>query len=159
MRIFIYIIFTSLTILSFSSCKPNYEKIFAENEEYFENNKAALISLIYDIENTELKNWDKKENLSIPVENLSDRNRQTLSLLGINRLELSINPNRKCDKNYCITLNVTEGWNIETLGTVQLVYAPCDRQSEKNYHYYDGYHRDIWGQGSNWFIYSDTDYI
>jgi len=153
------IILTILTVCVLTSCNPNFENLFIENIEHFELNRAALNNVIVDIEKTTVKNWDRRKDLIIQVDSLNEKTKKTLTDLGIGSIELTNNPNANCDKNYWITLNVVDDWNIRTLRVVQLVYAPCDKNTEKNYHYSDGYHRDIWGQGDNWFIYTDTDLL
>jgi hypothetical protein len=153
------ILLTILTVFGLTSCHPNFEKLFNENNEQFEINRPVLNDIIIDIERTSLKNWDRQKDLIIQVDSLNDDTKKTLTALGIGSIELAKNPNSNCDKDYWISLNVVYDWNIKKLRVVQLVYAPCDRNAEKNYHYFDGYHRDFWGQGGDWFIYSDGDFI
>jgi hypothetical protein len=152
------ILFFILIILS--SCKPNYEKIFLENNEKFDKNRSILNLTISTIEKTYLKNWDRKIGLTLRVDSLDEVTKKNLTELGIGSIEITGNPYDNCDKNYWITLNVVKDWNISTLRVVQIVYAPCDSKGEKkdrekraNYNS----QQDFWGQGENWFIYSDSD--
>lgn len=141
-----------------TSCKQNYEKIFKANNDNFELHRQTLNKVIEDIENNYIPNWGGQE-IVIPIDSMNEQTKNILQDLGIGSVEIESNPTVNCEKNYCITLNVIDEWNIGTLRVVQLVYAPCDKNVIKDYHYNDGYHRDFWGQGDNWFIYSDTDVI
>lgn len=151
-----------LAIVGLVSCKPNYEKIFAENNERFDKNRAVLNKTVQTIEKKYLYKWNGKSDLTLPVDSLDKDTKNTLKSLGVESIEISKNPDNDCDRSYWITLNISEGWNISTLRIVQLVYAPCDnkgeirdRQKRSNYNNL----QDFWGQGDGWFIYSDSDFI
>ena len=151
-----------LAFVGLVSCKPNYEKIFAENNEKFDKNRAVLNKTVLTIEKEYLNKWDRNSDLTLQVDSLDKTTEKTLKSLGIESIEISRNPNNNCNKSYWITFNISEGWNITTLRIVQLVYAPCDskgeirdRQKRSNY---DNL-QDFWGQGDGWFIYSDSDFI
>ena len=150
------IVLNCLTIILVTSCKPNFEKIFEENNNNFELHRTSLNNLIASIENKYLVNWNEEEikfssdSAAIPINNL-------LEDIGIGSVNIIRNTNDNCNKNYWIVLNVEENWNINNLRQVQLIFAPCEEKTKRNYHYSDGYHRDFWGQGDNWFIYSDSD--
>jgi len=152
-------IFTLLAVFGLIGCNPNYDKAFEENNHKFEINRSRLKLIINSLEKTYIKNWDRTTTLSIKVGSLNDPIRDDLVDLGIESVELSPTIVSNCDKGYNITLNVVEDWNIGTLRVIQLIYAPCDKRAQKKYHSYDGYNIDIWGQGDNWFIFSDTDFI
>jgi len=151
-----------LAIVGLVSCKPNYEKIFAENNEKFDKNRAVLNKTIQTIEKEYLNKWDGKSDLTLPVDSLDKVTKKTLKSLGVESIEISKNPDNDCDRSYWIALNVSDGWNISTLRVVQLVYAPCDSigkiRDRKKRSNYDNL-RDWWGQGEGWFIYSDSDFI
>jgi hypothetical protein len=147
-------------IFGFISCKPNYEEIFMENNQKFDQNRIILNQLIDKIENTYLKKYDRRIGLKIEVDTLDKITKKKFENLGIGNIEITGNPKDDCAKKYWIPLNIVEGWNISTLKKVQLIFAPCDSNGEKkdrnkreNYNA----HQDFWGQGENWFIYSDTD--
>lgn len=151
-----------LATVGLVSCKPNYEKIFAENNEKFDKNRAVLNKTIQTIEKEYLNKWDGKTDLTLPVDSLDKVTKKTLKSLGVESIEISKNPDNDCDRSYWIALNVSDGWNISTLRVVQLVYAPCDSigkiRDRKKRSNYDNL-RDWWGQGEGWFIYSDSDFI
>lgn len=158
MQIYKLKILSILLLFVMSSCRPNFDKIFEENNDSFELNRPVLQQLIRDIEKTCLLNWDGRE-VVIPIDSFNRSTTKMLKDLGIGSIEITNNPTENCDKNYCISLNVIENWNIGALRVVKLIYAPCDKKTVENFHYYDGYHRDSWGQGDNWLIYSDTDFM
>jgi hypothetical protein len=151
-----------LAIVGLVSCKPNYEKIFAENNEKFDTNRVVLNKTIQTIEKEYLNKWDGKSDLTLPIDSLDKVTKKTLKSLGVESIEISKNPDNDCDRSYWIALNVSDGWNISTLRVVQLVYAPCDSigkiRDRKKRSNYDNI-RDWWGQGDGWFIYSDSDFI
>ena len=151
-----------LAFVGLVSCKPNYEKIFAENNDKFDKNRAVLNKTIQTIEKEYLNKWDGKSDLTLQVDSLDKTTEKTLKSLGVKSIEISKNPYNNCDKSYWITLNISDGWNISTLRVVQLVYAPCDSKGEirdrKKRSNYNGL-QDYWGQGDGWFIYSDSDLI
>ena len=142
------------------SCKPNYAKIFDENNQKFDENRNILNSIIKIIEKDFIPKWDRNSELILPIDSLDKNTKKTLNHLGIESVEISKNPNSDCEKDYWIVLNVARGWNNYTLLKVQLVYAPCDSKGVKKDRTkstnYDGL-QDFWGQGDGWFIYSDSD--
>lgn len=148
-------------LFAFISCKPkpNYDKVFKENNKEFELKLTELNQLIKDIQLTGLVKLDTTKETSILIDNLNEHVKNRLKKLGVGSIGISKNSIESCDKKVNVVLNIVDSWNIETLKVVQLVYAPCDKNTIKNYHFYDGYHRDFWGQGEGWFIYSDTDFI
>ena len=141
------------------TCNRSYDKIFKENKSYFDFHRKALNKVIIELEQSNLKNWNRKNELILPLDSLSESTRNILEDLGIGNIECVGYPNSGCYKNYQLTFNVVDNWNIFTLKVVQLVYSPCNKQTNRNYHYYDGSHRDFWGQGDDWFIYSVTDFM
>lgn len=152
-------IFTLVAICVLMGCNQTYDKSFKENNQKFEVNRSRIKLIISDLERTYVKHWDRTKSQSIEVDSLNDSMRDALVDIGIGSIEFSPNINSVCNKDYMITLNVIEGWNIRTLRVVKLVYAPCEKRAQKNYHSYNGYNIDIWGQGDNWFLFSDTDFI
>jgi len=152
-------ILTILAIYGLMGCNPNYSKLFEENNQEFEINKSKLKAIISGLEKTYIKNWDRTTYLSIKIDSLNDPTKDNLDELCVGSLEISPNTNCSCDKDYMITLNIIRGWNIRSLRVVQLIYAPCDKRAQEKHHSYDGSNIDIWGQGDNWFIFSDTDFM
>lgn len=152
-------LFIAIFLFVFISCKPNYDKAFKENNEEFELQRKELNNLIKDIQQTYFAKLDTTREIKIQIDNLDEPIKNRLRKLSIGSIELSKNFLEPCNKKINIVLNVVDKWNVKTLKVVQLVYAPCDKNSTKNYHFYDGYNRDFWGQGDDWFIYSDTDSI
>jgi len=83
------------TIVGLVSCKPNYEKIFSENNEKFDKNRAILNRTIQTVEKEYLNKWDGKYDLTLPVDGLNRNTERTLSKLGIESIEMSENPNNE----------------------------------------------------------------
>ena len=149
-----------LLVTGIISCAPNYEEIFTENNQKFDKNRAKLNHILLTLEKTYLKKWDRKKELTLYVKNISGEIKDELKELGIGSIVIAGNPKDDCEKKYWITFNVIENWNVEKLKRVQLVYAPCDSKGEikdrkKRSDYISN--QDFWGQGENWFIFSDTD--
>ena len=142
-----------------SNSKYDYEKIFKENSNTFEFQKPKLNSIIVDLKNCCINNWNRQKELNVEIKNLNKQTQQYIKELGVDGINVNINPNDSCKINYVISMNIIKGWNIDALKFVQIRYAPCNKFTEKNYHFYDGYHVDFWGQGESWYIASDTDWL
>jgi len=142
-----------------SNTKIDYDKIFKENDILFEQNKPQLEFIVNDIENIFIKRWNREKELEIHFDSLNKQTLEQLKGIGINSIVVSKNPNDTCNVDYVISLNINKNWNIKTLRFVQLRFAPCNKFAEKYHHFYDGYHVDFWGQGDNWYIASDTDWL
>lgn len=141
-----------------TSCVPDYAHIFEENNKKFDKNRALLNNTLFLIEKNYLKNWDSKFGLTLELEDFHGQLKENLLELGIGKVEIS--GIIGCDeKNYSVAFHVTEGWNIETLRVVQLIYEPCNFNTKRDQKKHSSYraHQDFWGQGGDWFIYSDTD--
>lgn len=41
---------------------------------------------------------------------------------------------------------IVDSLSGKLIKVVQLIFAPCDENTVKNHHYYDGYHRDFWSR-------------
>jgi hypothetical protein len=107
-----------------------------------------------------MKKYDRRIGLKIEVDTLDEIIKKEFQNLGIGNIEITGNPKDNCFKNYWITFNIVEGWNISTLNKVQLIFAPCDNNGQKKdrtKHENHTGHQDFWGQGESWFICSDTD--
>lgn len=155
---FIAVIFV-IVILSFgwkiySYFNPNFEKCFVENNEKFQLNIEEFNSIVFDI-----KKLNIKVDYDISINKLPENLKYKLEKLGIDSFNLIKNSDSNCSENLIIELNVSEDWNVETLNNVKLIYSPCNKVTNLNYHYFDGNHIDIWGQGEKWLIFSDTDFI
>jgi hypothetical protein len=148
MKMYKLIILSILIFVLQTSCKPNYGKIFKENNDYFELHRVTLNKTIKDIEIKHLSHWSGQD-FFVPMDSLNEQTKKTLMDLGVGSIEITRNTTDNCEKNYCVILNVTNDWNVGTLRVVQLVFAPCNENAEINHHYFDGYHRHFWGQGDN----------
>lgn len=70
-----------LAIVGLVSCKSNYEKIFAENNEKFDKNRTVLNKTIQTIEKEYLNKWDGKSDLTLPVDSLDKTTEKALKVL------------------------------------------------------------------------------
>lgn len=138
----------------YSYFNPNFEKCFVENNEDFKSNIRELNSIVNEIIKLSLK-----ESYNISTNKLPEHLKSRLEKLGIKSFSLIKNTNNNCKEKNIIELNISKNWNIEILNNVKLIYFPCNEETKLNYHYYNGNHIDTWGQGQNWLIFSDTDFI
>ena len=152
--------FILLGLLSCSdNAKIDYNKIFEDNSNTFQHNKIKLKHIIDDLEAFHIKKWDRQKKLVIQLGSLSKPIQQDIKDIGIDGIVINKNPDDSCDVNYSISMNINKNWNVETLKFVQLRFEPCSKFTAKEYHFTDGYHVDFWGQGDNWYIASDTDWL
>jgi hypothetical protein len=138
----------------YSYFNPNFEKCFVENNENFKSNIGELNSIVNEIIKLNLK-----ESYNISINKLPKDIKNKLEKLGIKSFSLIKISNNNCNEKHVLELNVFENWNVEILNNVKLIYSPCNEEAKLNYHSYKGNHIDTWGQGQNWFIFSDTDFI
>lgn len=139
---------------TYSYFNPNFEKCFVENNEDFKFNIGELNIIVNEIIKLNLK-----ESYDISINKLPKDIKNKLEKLGIKSFSFINISNNNCNEKQIVELNVYENWNVENLNNVKLIYSPCDEKTKINQHYYDGFHIDIWGQGQNWLIFSDTDFI
>ena len=143
----------------YSYFNPNLEKSFNENNVEFQSKKDVFHKVVTKIEKEYILNYKSEKEIDLNVEKLPDEIKEQLLELGINKVLISFDNLKKCNKKYEISFVANEGWNVENLNNVMIVYSPCDNTTIENNHTFDGYHIDTWGQGENWYIYSDTDSI
>jgi|LakMenE18May11ns_1017448.scaffolds.fasta_scaffold9732109_2 hypothetical protein len=136
---------------------PNYEKKFKQNSEEFAENRIHFEKLIKEI-NSEYLNIKQVSNLNEISKEVSQKYNEKLDEIGIENIEISFDEELNCSEKITYTFNVKSGYNIRTLNVVKIIYSPCDEQTEKDYHR-NSYHIDINGEGNNWLIFSDTDFI
>lgn len=144
-----------LTWFIYDWANPDYEKRFKQNSEEFSENRSQFEKIIKSIKsrysiNNQQTNWAE---LSKAV---SEKYIRELDELGIESVEIS--SARACSEKMRFTFNVKSGYNIRKLRTVQIIFSPCDVQTQKGFHMNSG-HIDINGEGNNWLILSDTDFI
>ncbi|WP_298143777.1 hypothetical protein [Flavobacterium sp.] len=100
------------------------------------------------------KNISNKE---MDLDDLSDELRERMEDLGFRSFRYESNSN--CSKKYRFSFIAWEDWNTDNLNHVEIIYSPCDPETEKGFHTSDGFHIDIIGAGGDWKILSDTDFI
>ena len=152
--LFCIVIILGIGWKTFTYFNPDFEKCFAENNENFKEKTQDLNVVIKEINQLKLKERDH-----IPITEFPEDLKTKLEKLGVGSVNYFKTTENNCSKEYTIELNIGEDWNIETLNNVKIIYSPCDENTKLNYHTFDGYHIDSWGQGNNWLILSDTDFI
>jgi len=135
----------------------DYEKKFRQNSEEFAKNRIYFEKLIQKI-NLEYLNAKQIPDLTRLSEEVSQKYQEELDQIGIENIEISFDENLNCSEKITFTFNVKSGYNISFLRVVKIIYSPCDEKTQKGYHG-NSIHIDINGEGNNWFIFSDTDFI
>lgn len=151
--IFIIVILT-MSWRTYSYFNPNFEKCFIENNEEFKAKIQELNVIVYEINKLNLK-----ENYNIPINKFPIELKNKLEKLGVGSISYIKLEDGNCKSKHIIELNINENWNVETLNNVKFVYSPCAESTKLNAHFYDGAHIDSWGQGEDWLILSDTDFM
>lgn len=142
------------TLLILSSCMNNinYSKIFLANNSFFEKNRRIFI----ESKNEIIEKIKTLNKIDLEIKDLSFDTEQKLREIGINEIDIQEIEN---STNYRIDFKAFKYWNIDKLRIVKIRYSPNDKKTKKAYHFYDKYHIDIWGQGNDFYIISDTDYF
>ncbi len=136
---------------------PHYEKRFKQNSEQFAENRIQFENIIKDIRSKYL-DFDEKPNLTELSKKISKEYQEKLNDMGIENLEISYNEELKCSEKIIFTFNVKSGYNIRKLRTVQIIFSPCNKQTKKGFYMNSG-QIDVNGEGNNWLILLDTDFI
>jgi hypothetical protein len=136
---------------------PNYGKCFYQNSEEFAENRNQFETIVKDI-NSKYLSTNEKPNLTELSKKVTEEYQQQLDEIGIESLEISSDEELDCVEKVTFKFNVKSGYNIRKLNRVQIIRSPCDKQTEENFHQNSG-HIDVNGEGNNWLILSDTDFI
>jgi hypothetical protein len=136
---------------------PNYEKSFKQNSEEFSENRVHFEKIIRSIKLRYLEN-KQNPNLTELSKTISKEYQEQLNEIGIENIEISFDEQLNCLEKTTYTFNVKAGYNIRKLRTVQIIYSPCDNRTEKGFYMNSGL-IDINGEGNNWLIFSDVDFI
>jgi hypothetical protein len=154
----IYIILAIVIVwLTYDWLNPNYEKCFRQNSEEFAENRIEFEKLIRNIKTQYLK-VEPNPNLTELSKKISENYEEELDEIGIESVEISSQEDLNCSEKLTFTFNVKAGYNINKLRNVKIIFSPCNEKTEEDYHS-NSNHIDINGEGNNWFIFSDTDYI
>ena len=141
------------------STTPDYQALFKENNGQFNQRRNSFVKLERTINGKYLSVWKKQDNVILQAQNAPEDIRSLLESLGVGTLSFSTQVEEGCDGEYTLRLDIKDDGNLDELRVVTIFYDPCDDNTEKGKHYYDGYHIDIWGQGDGWGIFSDIDFI
>ena len=157
-----FIAFIILTIvitwLVYDWVNPNYEKRFKQNSEEFAENRVHFEKLVKNIKLHYVDSSKGNSNLTELSKTLSKQYQEQLDEIGIENIEISFDDDLECSEKLTFTFNVKSGYNVRKLRVVKIVYSPCNQTTIKGFHYNSG-HIDTIGQGGNWQIFSDTDFI
>jgi hypothetical protein len=156
---FIAYIFLGLVVVWFvyDVMNPNFEKRFKQNSIEFAENRVHFEEIIRSIK---LRYLDNNQNLNLTElsKSISKEYEKQLDEIGIKDIEISFDDQLNCSEKITYTFNVKTGYNIRKLKTVQVIYSPCDKQTVKGFYMNSGL-IDINGEGNNWLIFSDTDFM
>lgn len=153
--IFFIAIILILIWKSYDFFNPNFENKFKQNVEELDDNRNELNQMIR-LATNEISS-QRIPNKEMDLDDVSEELREKMEDLGFRSFRIEEVNN--CDQKFRFFFNVGEGWNQENLNHVELIYSPCDKETEKGFHSFDGKHIDILGAGGNWKILSDTDFI
>lgn len=146
-----------ITWFVYDWANPDYGKWFKQNSEEFAENRSQFEEVVMDIKSKYL-NAKEKPNLLELSKKVTKEYQQKLDAIGIESVELSCDEELDCIEKVTFKFKVKSGYNIKRLNNVQIIYSPCDEITEKNFHQSSG-QIDINGEGNNWLILSDSDFI
>jgi hypothetical protein len=136
---------------------PNYEKCFRQNSTEFTEHRKQFEKIVKDVSLQYLKGQGKIKFTTLSKK-VTAEYQEELDEIGIESLEISSNTTLNCYEKATFLFSVKSGYNISKLRNVQIIYSPCNPQTEKNFHQNSG-HIDVNGEGHDWLIFSDTDFI
>lgn len=144
-----------LLVVILSACNFNANRM-QHNKIVFESNRSKFEELSMLIRQLRVEN-KLQSNPFLTQEAVAEL-KSTLKELNIGSVELQTS---KCAEADVIEIifTIDGGWlsSWYTPGKFQVCYVPCTYQTNKGFEYYDGNHRNIYGLGDNWMMYSDTD--
>ncbi|RXR18887.1 hypothetical protein [Flavobacterium stagni] len=153
--IFFIAIILILIWKSYDFFNPNFENKFKQNVKELDDNRNELNQMIR-LATNEISN-QRIPNKEMDLDDVSEELRVKMEDLGFTSFRFEEVNN--CGQKFRFFFNVGEGWNQDNLNHVELIYSPCDKETENGFHSFDGNHIDILGAGGNWKILSDTDFI
>lgn len=145
----------SFVLMLTSSCKYNADRM-KQNKAVFDSHRNEFEDLARVIK--QLRVEKKLPEATIASQEAGPVLKTKLEKLDIVSVEITDSQCEDTDE-IAIALLMDGGWLSPwyTPGTVQICYMPCNEQTKEGYEYYDGYHRNIYGLGHKWMLYSDTD--
>jgi hypothetical protein len=153
--IFLIVIILILGWKAYDMFNPNYENKFEQNISKLQDKRNELNEIVK-LATLEIST-KKIPNKAMDLDDVSYELRDKMEDLGFRSFRFeSIN---NCYKKYRFFFNVWEDWNLDNLNYVEIIYSPCDSETKKGFHSFDGGHIDILGAGGDWKILSDTDFI
>ena len=153
--IFLIIIILILGWKVYDYFNPNFEKRFDQNISELEDKRKELNELVK-LATLEISGKDIP-NKTMDLDDVSYELREKMEDLGFR--SFSFEPSKNCNKKYSFSFIAWEDWNTDNLNYVEIIYSPCDLETKKGFHSFDGGHIDVFGAGGDWKILSDTDFI
>lgn len=153
--VFLIVIILILGWKAYDMFNPNYENKFEQNISKLQEKRNELNEIV-ELATLEISG-KKIQNKAMDLDDVSYELHDKMEDLGFRSFRFeSIN---NCNKKYKFFFNVWEDWNIDNLNYVEIIYSPCDSETKKGFHSFDGGHIDVLGAGEDWKILSDTDFI
>ncbi len=153
--IYLIVIILILGWKAYDFFNPNFEKKFNQNISKLDDRRKELNEIVR-LATLEIsgKNIPNK---AMDLDDVSDELREKMEDLGFR--SFSFEPIKNCNKKYSFSFIAWEDWNTDNLNYVEIIYSPCDSETKKGFHSFDGGHIDIVGAEGDWKILSDTDFI
>lgn len=154
-NIFLIVIILILGWKAYDFFNPNFEEKFNQNISKLDDRRKELNEIVR-LATLEIsgKNIPSK---AMDLDDVSDDLREKMEDLGFRSFRFE--PSKNCTKKYSFSFIAWEDWNTDNLNYVEIIYSPCDSETKKGFHSFDGGHIDIVGAGGDWKILSDTDFI
>ena len=153
--LFLIVIIIMLGWKTYDYFNPNLEKKFDQNISKL-NDKRKELNEIVRLATLEIsgKNIPNK---AMDLDDVSDELSEKMEDLGFRSFRFESSNN--CNEKYRFSFIAWEDWNTDNLNYVEIIYSPCDSETKKGFHSFDGGHIDVFGAGGDWKILSDTDFI
>ena len=139
----------------FDHLNPNYKKKFEQNIFKLDERRNELNEIVklatMEISNKNIANYE------LDLDEVSNELKEKMQKLGFQSFRYEFT--NDCSDKYIFYFIALEDWNTDDLNHVEVIYSPCDSETRKGFHSFDGGHIDVFGAGENWKILSDTDFI
>jgi hypothetical protein len=153
--IFLIIVILFFGWKAYDYFNPNYKKKFDQNISKV-NERRNELNEIVKLATMEISDKNTA-NYEMDLEEVSDELKEKMQKLGFRSFRYELISN--CSEKYIFYFIAWEDWNTDNLNHVEIIYSPCDSETKKGFHSFDGGHIDVFGAGENWKILSDTDFI
>ena len=152
----ILLIYSLFFALSCNDYSKSWDAIYSEQEKIFNNNRKT-----FEISVTFL-NSSNIVDTSLPIKNsylqLPDTLVADLKHIGISRASIR---KTSCSVKSISFIPTSEQWSPDRFYILEVRFDMCDNRNRKGYHWKmdNSDHKHSFGQGSGWYIYSDSDFL